>query len=56
MQLNIFLHFSYRYIASGDNSADVSSRHLSIVDSKLHPEIWNLVQREFDDIRLQCDK
>ena len=44
-QLNISLHISY--VASGENPADVPSRRLSILDNKLHPRVWSVVQREF---------
>ena len=44
-QLNISLHISY--IASSENPADNPSRRLFVLDSKLHPDVWSVVQREF---------
>ena len=44
-QLNISLHISY--VASSENPADEPSRRLSVLDSKLHPDVWGVVQREF---------
>jgi hypothetical protein len=42
MELNIDLHLFY--VASSDNLADTPSWRLSPQDSKLAPELWNLVQ------------
>jgi len=44
-QLNISLHI--RYVASSENPADEPSRCLSVLDSKLHLDVWGVVQREF---------
>ena len=44
-KLNISLHLSY--IPTGDNPADLPSRRLSSMDSRLHPNIWWNVQRLF---------
>ncbi len=43
--LNISLHLSS--VPSQHNPADAPSRRLSILDSKLHPNVWNVVQEEF---------
>lgn len=45
LQLNIAL--SLTYIPTHVNPADRPSRRLSTLDSRLHPEIWDKVQREF---------
>ena len=44
-QLNISLHIGY--VASSENPADEPSRRLSVLDSKLHPDVWGVVHREF---------
>ena len=44
-KLNISLHLSY--IPTGDNPADLPSRRLSSMDSRLHPNVWWNVQRLF---------
>ena len=45
LQLNIALHLTY--IPSATNPADAPSRRMSTLDSQLHPDIWQRVQRQF---------
>ena len=44
-RLNISLHVGY--VASSDNPADAPSRWLSFLESKLHSDVWSVVQIEF---------
>jgi len=45
MRLNLSLHLFY--VPSSENPADAPSRRMSSADSKLHPALWDVVQREF---------
>lgn len=45
LRLNISLHVSY--VATGNNPADAPSRRLSVLDSRLHPDMWSTVEKEF---------
>ena len=45
MKLNTSLHLVY--IPTSENEADAPSRRLTNMDCKLHPDIWERVQREF---------
>ena len=45
MKLNISLHLVY--IPTSENEADAPSRRLTSMDCKLHPDVWERVQRDF---------
>lgn len=45
MRLNLFLHLFY--VPTGENPADGPLCRLSSADCKLHPTLWDEVQREF---------
>ena len=45
MKLNISLHLVY--IPTSQNEADAPSRRLTSMDCKLHPDVWERVQRDF---------
>ena len=45
MKLNSSLHLVY--IPTSENEAGAPSRPLKSIDCKLHPDIWERVQRDF---------
>ena len=53
-KLNISLHLNF--VPSRANPADAPSRRLSALDSKLHPALWKIVQKEFGGLNgHSCD-
>ena len=53
LKLNISLHLSY--VPTGENPADVPSRQLSAMDSRLTDSLWVVVQKEFGGDGHTCD-